>query len=77
LHHSFVIARSSLDEEDVKKLKDIVFRLKAKLSETWENFCTHLTVAKDTLFTTKVRFYIILYNFVQLLRSNYLGFFKG
>jgi len=59
LCHSFVIARSSLDEEDIKKLKDIVFHLKAKLSETWDNFCTHLTVAKNTLFTTKVRFYII------------------
>jgi len=59
-----------LNEEDIKKLKDIVFRLKAKLSETWENFCTHLTVAENTLFTTKVRFNIILYDFLQLLKSN-------
>lgn len=54
LCHSFIIAKSSLDEEDVKKLKDIVSHLKVKLSETWENFCTHLTVPNNTLFTTKL-----------------------
>ncbi|XP_012531128.1 uncharacterized protein LOC105833722 isoform X2 [Monomorium pharaonis] len=54
LCHVFIIASSSLNEDDTKKLKNIVYHLKAKLSETWENFCTHLTVAKSTLFTTKL-----------------------
>lgn len=53
LCYSFVIAKSSLNEEDLRKLNDIVSNLKAKLSETWADSCTHLTVAKNTLFTTK------------------------
>ncbi|XP_025073983.1 uncharacterized protein LOC105426835 [Pogonomyrmex barbatus] len=54
LCYSFVIAKSNLDEEEMKKLKHIADYLKIKLSETWENFCTHLTVAESTLFTTKL-----------------------
>ncbi|XP_077266703.1 uncharacterized protein LOC143899859 isoform X2 [Temnothorax americanus] len=54
LCHSFVIARSSLGEQGIKKLQDIAQNLKATLSETWGNFCTHLTVAESTLFTPKL-----------------------
>ncbi|XP_011875795.1 PREDICTED: nibrin [Vollenhovia emeryi] len=54
LCHSFTIARSSLNEQDSKKLKDITSHLKVTLSEAWESSCTHLTVSENTLFTTKL-----------------------
>lgn len=54
LCHLFIITSSSLNEEDTKKLKNVICHLKVKFSETWKNFCTHLTVAKTTLFTTKL-----------------------
>lgn len=50
-----MIVRSGLNDEDTKRLKDIVDYLGASLVETWDNSCTHLTVAKSVLFTTKVR----------------------
>ncbi|XP_025263603.1 uncharacterized protein LOC105250169 [Camponotus floridanus] len=54
LYHLFVIVRSGLSDEDTKRLKDIVDYLGASLAETWDNSCTHLTVAKSVLFTTKL-----------------------
>lgn len=56
-----MIARSGLNEEDTKILKDIVDYLGGNLSETWDNSCTHLTVAESVLFTTKVRFFSIIF----------------
>ncbi|XP_012224388.1 nibrin-like [Linepithema humile] len=55
-HHSFVTARSSLNEEELNRLKNIIDHIGGQLLETWENSCTHLTVAKSVLFTTKLAY---------------------
>ncbi|XP_029167155.1 uncharacterized protein LOC114937737 [Nylanderia fulva] len=52
--HLFVIVKSGLNEEDTERLRNIVDYLGGSLSETWDNSCTHLTVAKSVLFTTKL-----------------------
>ncbi|XP_072759570.1 uncharacterized protein Nbs [Anoplolepis gracilipes] len=54
LCYSFVIVRSGLNEEDTERLRDIVGYLGGMLAETWDNSCTHLTVAESVLFTTKL-----------------------
>ncbi|CAL1674185.1 unnamed protein product [Lasius platythorax] len=54
LCHLFVIVRSGLNEEDTERLRDIADYLGGRLSETWDNSCTHLTVAESVLFTTKL-----------------------
>ncbi|KAL6446713.1 hypothetical protein ACFW04_001272 [Cataglyphis niger] len=50
----FVIVRSGLNEEDTERLRNITDYLGGILSETWDNSCTHLTVAESVLFTTKL-----------------------
>lgn len=63
-----MIVRSGLNEEDTERLRNITDYLGGILSETWDNSCTHLTVAESVLFTTKVRFFIILRIFFSLLK---------
>jgi len=58
--HLFVTAGSSLNEEELNTLKNIIDYTGGEFLETWNNSCTHLTVAKSILFTTKVRFCINL-----------------
>lgn len=52
--HLFVIVKSGLNEEDTERLRNIADYFGGRLLETWDNSCTHLTVAKSVLFTTKL-----------------------
>lgn len=63
-----MIVRSGLNEEDTERLRNITDYLGGVLSETWDTSCTHLTVAESVLFTTKVRFSIILHRSFSLLK---------
>ncbi|XP_032679000.1 nibrin [Odontomachus brunneus] len=53
-YHSFVVVTSSLNKEEAAKLKSIMTNLGGTLSDSWNVSCTHLTVPKQFLFTTKL-----------------------
>ncbi|XP_020284599.1 nibrin [Pseudomyrmex gracilis] len=52
--HMFVTAKSSLDVQNVEKLKNVIHLIKGRISENWENSCTHLTVDKTVPVTAKI-----------------------
>ncbi|XP_070517302.1 nibrin isoform X2 [Cardiocondyla obscurior] len=56
LYHSFIIAKSSLNEGDTNKLRGIAHDLQATLFESWKRVCTHLTVPEILLFTPKLAY---------------------
>lgn len=52
--YAYVTVKSNLNKEDTEGLMDTMRLLGLKLTEKWDSSCTHLTVANDILFTTKV-----------------------